>query len=97
MDLFPLPCGCLCGHARRFRELVECPWCLAVFSFEEFQQWEPPPFIAIHPTPRIFRFGGKVLAFVKRCEDCMAPVMREGVGVKFHLPANPDHFERLWD
>ncbi len=94
--LFPLPCGCTVSSANRLGAVVECPWCGAVFSFAEYKEWEPPLVVLLAPA-KLYRFGGKVLSFVRQCEGCAAPVMREGSGVKFHLPAAAEHFEKVWD
>ena len=93
--LVPLPCGCTTdvGEIRasapeQEQQLLECPWCEATFSRDDFRDWmrsEFSPQLFMHRPPRtLVKYAGKLLEALGRC-DCDEPLVREPGGPKFHL------------
>ena len=39
IHLLPLPCGCVSEDAYRQAEVLECVWCSASFSFDDYADW----------------------------------------------------------
>jgi hypothetical protein len=72
---------------------IECPWCDAAFSMNDFREWAgseySPSIQMLRPPPTLVLYAGKVFEALGRC-DCDEPLVREpGSNQKIHLGELP--------
>lgn len=102
--LLTLPCGCVvdidttCVYED---EYLFCPWCMAVWIFDEAYPWLAENSDAhLGHLARggfaLFRFGENIYEYVKRCDKCDCPIVREmKTREQIHLDVPPHTIKRL--